>query len=100
MEIFYDFGWVFATRIRIRFIDADPDPFPADQNETDPDPQQFLKHGPDIRLILQDDEDIEAIELGNKMVLLMDILRECELIGDKVKYHLFFNLMSGIVLWS
>ena len=32
----------------------------------------------------QEEEDIEAIELGNKMVLLMDILRECELIGDKV----------------
>jgi len=33
-EIFHDFGWYFATRIRIRFIEADPDP--ADQNETDP----------------------------------------------------------------
>ena len=37
VEIFHDFGWFFATRIRIRFIEADPDP--ADQNETDPDPQ-------------------------------------------------------------
>ena len=26
MEIFHDFGWSFATRIRIRFIEADPDP--------------------------------------------------------------------------
>ena len=32
VEIFHDFGWFFATRIRIRFIEADP----ADQNETDP----------------------------------------------------------------
>ena len=32
VEIFHDFGWFFA--VRIRFIDADPDP--ADQNETDP----------------------------------------------------------------
>ena len=34
VEIFHDFGWFFATRIRIRFIEADP--IPADQNETDP----------------------------------------------------------------
>ena len=34
VEIFHDFGWFFATRIRIRFIEADPDP--ADQNKTDP----------------------------------------------------------------
>ena len=34
VEIFHDFGWFFATRIRIRFIEADPDP--ADQYETDP----------------------------------------------------------------
>ena len=26
MEIFHNFGWYFATRIRIRFIEADPDP--------------------------------------------------------------------------
>ena len=32
VEIFHDFGWFFATRIR--FIKADPDP--TDQNETDP----------------------------------------------------------------
>ena len=32
VEIFHDFGWFFATRIRIRFIEADPD----DHNETDP----------------------------------------------------------------
>ena len=32
VEIFHDSGWLFATRIRIRFIEADP----ADQNETDP----------------------------------------------------------------
>ena len=32
VEIFHDFGWFLATRIR--FIEADPDP--ADQNETDP----------------------------------------------------------------
>ena len=31
VEIFHDFGWFFATRIR--FFEADPDP--ADQNETD-----------------------------------------------------------------
>ena len=40
VEIFYDFGWFFATRIRIRFIEADPDP--ANQNETDPDPKHCL----------------------------------------------------------
>ena len=34
VENFHDFGWFFATRIRIRSIEADPDP--ADQNETDP----------------------------------------------------------------
>ena len=34
VEIFHDFGWFFA--IRIRFIEADPNPDPADQNETDP----------------------------------------------------------------
>ena len=33
VEIFHGFGWFFATRIWIRFIEADPDP--ADQNETD-----------------------------------------------------------------
>ena len=32
VEIFHDFCWFFATRIR--FIEADLDP--ADQNETDP----------------------------------------------------------------
>ena len=32
VEIFHDFGWFFATRIR--FIEADLDP--ADLNETDP----------------------------------------------------------------
>ena len=36
VEIFHDFGWFFATRIRIRFIEADTAPYPADQNETDP----------------------------------------------------------------
>ena len=36
VEIFHDFGWFLATRIRIRFNEADPDPDPADQNETDP----------------------------------------------------------------
>ena len=33
LKFCHDFGWFFATRIRIRFIEADPDP--ADQNETD-----------------------------------------------------------------
>ena len=41
VEIFHDFGWFFATRIRIRFIEADPDRDPADQNETDPDPKHW-----------------------------------------------------------
>ena len=40
VEIYHYFGWFFATRIRIRFIEADPDP--ADQNETDPDPQHWF----------------------------------------------------------
>ena len=30
------------------------------------------------------DEDMEKIEYSGKLVLLMDILRQCELIGDKV----------------
>ena len=38
VEIFHDFCRIFATRIRIRFIEADPNPDPADRNETDPDP--------------------------------------------------------------
>ena len=38
VEIFHDFGWFFATRIR--FIEADPDP--ADQNETDPNGSETL----------------------------------------------------------
>ena len=38
VEIFHDFGWFFATRIRIRFIEADP----AYQNETDPKHCWFL----------------------------------------------------------
>ena len=32
VEIFHDFDWFFATRIRIRFVEADPGPDPADQN--------------------------------------------------------------------
>ena len=40
VEIFHDFGWFCATRIRIRFIEADPDP--TDQNETDPDPKHCI----------------------------------------------------------
>ena len=40
VEIFYECGWFFATRIRIRFIEADPDP--AEQNKTDPDPKHCL----------------------------------------------------------
>ena len=42
VEIFYDFGWFFATRIRICFIELDPDP--ADQNETDPNGSWSEKH--------------------------------------------------------
>ena len=38
LEIFHDFSFFLATRIR--FIEADPDP--ADQNETDPDPQNCI----------------------------------------------------------
>ena len=34
VEILHDFGWFFATQIRIRFMETDPDP--ADQYETDP----------------------------------------------------------------
>lgn len=30
------------------------------------------------------DQDMEKIEFSGKLVLLMDILRQCELIGDKV----------------
>jgi len=34
--------------------------------------------------LLNEDEIIEDIQFGSKMVLLMDILKECELIGDKI----------------
>lgn len=33
---------------------------------------------------LDQETDLERVELGSKMVLLMDILRECEMVGDKV----------------
>jgi transcriptional regulator ATRX len=33
---------------------------------------------------LEEDDDLENLELGSKMILLMDILKECELLGDKV----------------
>ena len=33
---------------------------------------------------LENEEDLEKVELGSKMILLLDILRECELMGDKV----------------
>merc|ERR1719206_1547877 len=33
---------------------------------------------------LEEGEELDAIEFGNKMVLLMDILKESALIGDKV----------------
>lgn len=33
---------------------------------------------------LNDGENLDGLEFGNKMVLLMDILKECALIGDKV----------------
>ena len=48
--ILHDFGWFFATRIRIRFIEADPDP--ADQNETDP-------HGSGSATLIQTDPDLQ-----------------------------------------
>lgn len=34
--------------------------------------------------LLNDEEQLDRIEFGSKMVLLIDILKECELIGDKV----------------
>ena len=30
------------------------------------------------------DDCLEQVELGSKMVLLMEILKECEMLGDKV----------------
>jgi len=33
---------------------------------------------------LGENDDLEDLELGSKMILLMDILKECEMIGDKV----------------
>ena len=53
----------------------------------------------------EDDKELLNVELGNKMVLLMDILKESYLIGDKVGYKpdhsrilgdllgLFYNIM-------
>jgi hypothetical protein len=32
----------------------------------------------------QDETNLDDLQFGSKMVLLMDILKECELIGDKV----------------
>ena len=40
-------------------------------------------------LFFQEEEQLDRIEFGSKMVLLMDILKECELIGDKVTILLF-----------
>ena len=37
----------------------------------------------------EDDQELLNVELGNKMVLLMDILKESYLIGDKVGYKLW-----------
>jgi transcriptional regulator ATRX len=33
---------------------------------------------------LAEDDNLEDLELGSKMILLMDILKECEMLGDKV----------------
>ena len=33
---------------------------------------------------LKDEDELDNLELGSKMVLLMEILKECELMGDKV----------------
>ncbi len=33
---------------------------------------------------VQDETNLDDLQFGSKMVLLMDILKECELIGDKV----------------
>ncbi len=33
---------------------------------------------------LENEDDLDKVELGSKMILLLDILRECELMGDKV----------------
>ena len=33
---------------------------------------------------MSDEHELDHLELGSKMVLLMDILKECELLGDKV----------------
>ena len=33
---------------------------------------------------LENEEELEQLQLGSKMVLLVDILKECELLGDKV----------------
>ena len=33
---------------------------------------------------LQEEDQLDDIKFGNKMVLLMEILKECALIGDKV----------------
>ncbi len=33
---------------------------------------------------LENEEDLDKVEMGSKMVLLLDILKECEMMGDKV----------------
>ena len=35
---------------------------------------------------LEEEDQLDDIKFGNKMVLLMEILKECALIGDKVEH--------------
>ena len=42
---------------------------------------------------------IEDMTVGSKMVLLMDILKECELIGDKVKTILLTLNGMDHIMW-
>ena len=37
---------------------------------------------------MNDEDQLDDIHFGNKMVLLMDILKECALIGDKVSFNI------------
>ena len=48
---------------------------------------------------MSETDELDDIRFGNKMVLLMDILKECALIGDKVgAVNTFFEtLLSNFI---
>ena len=47
---------------------------------------------------LGDGDKLDELKFGNKMVLLMDVLKESALIGDKVKPPTVLNIMQKLSL--